>query len=203
MPLRRRSASRSWVLTTVLVIILTLACRKLGGNYLDDTYFPMGIGYQWVYLRQNFTITDGTDSVSFDTVTIKVSSAVTTDGWTTYQLEGGYFEDVGEKVVANEDGILAFGGADTVPLVPPEDFKARDDVIGYGLGYRDSVLTISLYSGGGYVLMVYTTDRIKGVGVISQTAELRSPPHYEGYIDRLMYFIRDQDTVWRCDSLDR
>jgi len=195
MPMRKL-----WILTITFALTTALGCSKLGGNYTDNTYFPIGEGYEWVYLRQNFRTDEDADSISFDTVSIKVVFTETIDGWTSYQLEGGAFEDVGEVVNVSKEGILVFGGVDTIPLVPPEDFEPRESVIGYGLGYRDSLLTISLYSGGGYVLMVYSTERVKGIGVISQEAELRSPPHYEGHIDRLMYFIKNGDTVWQCEE---
>lgn len=180
----------------LLTIPVVFFWGKLGGNPTDETYFPAGQGYQWVYSRQNFVADEDADSVYFDTVTVRIVSTDTSDGWTAYQLEGGYYLDVGDIITIGDDRVLVFDGADTVPLVPPADFEPRDDVIGYGLGYRDSILTISLYSGGGYVLLVNSTERLKGVGVINQMAELRSPPHYEGYIDRLMYFIKAQDTVW-------
>ncbi|MBD3285062.1 hypothetical protein GF359_01690 [candidate division WOR-3 bacterium] len=194
------SMRNHWLLTITFALTTALGCSKLSGNYTDKTYFPIGEGYEWVNLRQNYRTVEDKDSVSFDTVSIRVTSKTTTNEWTTYKLEGGAFEDVGEEVLVSKDGILVFGGVDTIPLIPPEDFKPKESVIGYGLGYRDSVLTISLYSGGGYVLMVYSTERVKGVGVISQEAELRSPPHYEGHIDRLMYFIKDGDTVWRYEE---
>lgn len=180
------------------MITITLGCSKLGGNYLDETYFPLGENYEWVYERMNHLTDEDGEYTDFDTVRIKVASIEDSSGWTVFKLEDTAFVDVGEEVMIGDNRVLVFGGVDTIPLVPPEDFKLKESVTGYGVGYRGDTLMLSHYVGGGYVLMVYSSERLKGVGVIRQEGEFRSPPYYEGYIDWLLYFVKGEDTVYKC-----
>ncbi len=209
----------------ILSILFFLGCGKLSTNPLDETYFPAGLGYEWVYERENYVWEEsGKNDKTFDTLHIKVVSIESSRGWTTYRLEGGSeedeggdgvpgrmrsrrlglkvgeegFIDVGEEVLTDGNRVVVFDGQDTLPLVPPKDFKPRTDVVGYGVRYRGDTLDIGYDVGGGYELTIYSAERLKGVGAIRQEFEIRSPPHYEGHIDRLLYFIKNRDTAYKC-----
>ncbi len=181
----------------ILATLAVLGCGKMPPNPLDETFFPAGAGYEWVYERESYVWDDMASSKSVDTFSIKVVSKTTKDGLTIFKLKGGSFEDVGEEIAIAGNYVAVFEGMDTIPLVPPEDFKAKESFPGYGVVYRGDTLTLNYDVGGGYVLMLYSTERIKGVGVIRQTAEIREPPHYEGHVDRLLCFIKGRDTLWK------
>jgi hypothetical protein len=184
----------------ILAALVLLCCGTLSPNPLDGTFFPAGIGYEWVYERENYVWEDKVvNSKTRDTLHIKVVSRKASRevrGWTTYELQGGAFEDVEKEITVDTGRVVVFGGQDTLPLVPRPDFKPRQDIVNYGVLVRGDTLRIGLDVGGGYELTLYSTVRLKGVGVLRQEFEIRSPPHYEGHIDRLLYFIKGRDTVW-------
>ncbi|MBN2380060.1 hypothetical protein JXM67_09700 [candidate division WOR-3 bacterium] len=192
--------NRQCMLIVSLLALTLVGCSKLNHNSLDTTYFPLGQGYVWVYERQNYITFSGRDGgdISYDTISIKVISMVVQDDWLVFNLEDSGFVDVGEKAMICKGKILVFDGEDTVPLIPPAHFEPKADIKGYAAGYFGDTLGFSLCSGDGSLLMAYSTQRLKGVGVIYQEAELRSPPYYEGYFDRLLYFIKGEDTAWKC-----
>lgn len=170
---------------------------------LDTTYFPFGLEYEWVYESYN----EGWDHYGggewYDTVTITVlDSTFSANGWA-FELEGVYqygddsyaFWDVGKHVYIYGEVVAVFN-KEKINL-DPEPRGSYEE--GFEVSYKNDTLYIASYNPSNYSYSRSSTYRLKGIGVVKQS-------HYEsrdyGWVgwsadDRLLYFIKGQDTVWR------
>jgi len=192
--------------------------RPLPQLNFDTTYFPLGLDYQWVYERHvwgaycNPTYPEPEEWDYYKTITIEVTdSMVGDDGWVFYVNEafqdGTPFHNQGDTIHIFRTQILVFGNY-KIPLLPqatgPKQTNEGLEVI-----YEKDTLCLVLkewYSYGPVSDQTYirSTSRLKDVGVIRQFYEDSYSGHCCGgeqnIEDRLLYFIKGADTVWRADK---
>ena len=184
---------------------------------LDSTYFPLGLDYQWVYERHGcgyyYDPTQEYDYDNYDTITICVTdSAAETNDWR-FVIGGGSFRDgtpfssEGDTIYVFWSRVLVFDNY-KIPLLP-ESTAPKGSNEGLEIIYEKDKLCITLkesYYYGPVSVQYYkwSTSRLKGTGVVSQGYYASYMGHSCGDAqnieDRLLYFIKDGDTVWRADK---
>lgn len=164
-----------------MLLLAISSCNEYRPLDSEGSYFPHAKGYEWNYERHHF---GRLVKESYDTFSIRVSSSDSlTNGWTSYQLTGGAFEDVGNEVLIRDERVIVFEGSDTISIFPPD---SNGD-------------TLHLYLSTGYFPpeTYQYVDRITGVGVVCQGYEEYTGHRIEtGYSDRLLSFQKG-DTIWR------
>ncbi|MBA7596091.1 hypothetical protein ES703_03060 [subsurface metagenome] len=184
---------------------------------LDSTYFPLGLDYEWTYERHSwgshYDIEGEYEWDEIDTITITVADSTREEDTWVFYLEGGAFRDgtpfsyQGDTIHIFRTQILVFGNY-KIPLLPqatgPKQTNEGLEVI-----YEKDTLCLALkewYSYGPVSDQTYirSTSRLKGVGVIRQFYEDSYSGHCCGdeqnIEDRLLYFIKDGDTIWKCED---
>jgi hypothetical protein len=151
---------------------------------LDTTYYPMTIGYKWIY--QNWC-----DGTVYDTNQVEITSISKIGIRTLFTF-----------TVTSQTGMEDF----------QYDLSTSDFIFGnlmyyspgrvYPIRTSYDTLTVSSSSSGVWETpweSWYSGKRIKGVGLCSQQNEWQDYYYYQIYEDYLLYFIKCEDTVWTAD----
>lgn len=191
-----------------LGVLLTISsCDIFDPVTIEESYFPLDYGYQWIY-QEHITIADGNHSTGefwtdeyWDTIAVSVSSvSVPSEGWKNYHIRGEPFMDIGSTAKVHGDEIVVFDGLDTIPIIPDSSFTGNANI---RIGYSADTLKLCLETGeAGADLYYNDVSRLQSVGAIYQSHGWLSGVYYR-YADttyRLLYFIKDTDTVWRTDD---
>lgn len=176
--------------------------------YLDTTYFPFGEGYEWVYEIHGYIRSKYDDEDHYDTLIVKVDSAEVEGQHSIYYLNYFFF-DVGTSVEIINDSLEIFWYWSNptrivIPIIPrPVSIHEKYGNYSYAnmdIFYQGDTLYISddeYYEMDGYY--GYSTQRLKGIGVVSEHDWFRIDGAYEeGHHLQLLYFIKG-DTVWRFE----
>ncbi|TKJ37290.1 hypothetical protein CEE36_11125 [candidate division TA06 bacterium B3_TA06] len=173
--------------------------------YLDTTYFPLGEGYEWIYQRHTYIRSHYGDEDDYDIITIRVTESSSEGNHLYFKLEGGSFADVGSQISIVNDSISPYWGYESVRIhVIPQPAHYRQEgnyyYIDLEISYQGDTLWIvneEFYDMDGYY--GYSTQRLKGIGVIHQHKWYWTGGSYEdGHHLQLLYFIKG-DTVWRFE----
>lgn len=156
---------------------------------LDTTYFPFGLKYEWVYEKSQ--VSGGGNVLNRDTIVVSVLDSTGTINELRFNLEGSFL-DVGSSVSIIDHIATVFGNR-KVYINP-------DNTDTLSLRYYHS--TSNPY--GWYEVTDINVKRLKGLGVIYQddlwyNGDEIGPVEWDEYEYRLLYFIKDADTVWTAD----
>jgi len=172
---------------------------------LDTTYFPFGLGYEWVYERYKWHYEDQDDTGAYDTVTIRVIDSVLTADGLRFILDRRFF-DVDDTVVIRNDSVHVFdnhvGFGKMINLIP--DSRESDGLI--TISYNEDTLIlkchIDWYPPEGITREYdsWQISRIKGVGAVYQSYSyylFSGGEIYYGSRYRLLSFKKGGKTVWQ------
>lgn len=145
---------------------------------LDTTYYPLALGYKWVY--QNWIDDEVEDTNSVEVTEVTNNSELTTYTITIVPSHGMSFDLPSPTILF---GNLLYPGLDSVS------------------GSED---TLHVYSSSSGVSETpwessNTTDRVKGLGLLYQYIRYSDWNVEQTFEDRLLYFIKSEDTVWTAD----
>jgi hypothetical protein len=201
------------ILTTIVLALAATSCQEemviLNPQDMDTTYFPIGETYQWTYVRHQFQYSSGpdgykTENSGYDTVTINVANMTEeTNGWTFYLCDD--FEDIGSSMKNSANEIVVFDWI-SIPPVPETDTSFADATSNAFVKLVSDTLHLEISSSATKTSgeSWRGTYRLRDIGVIKQYSrdtEVADNTYYEwGYEDRLICFIKDQDTVWRSND---
>ncbi len=197
--------------------IITIGCSRPDDLNLAETYFPMGMDYEWTYERDDggWGVTDFDEWGypiegswhDYDTFTVSVcDSLLITRGWE-FELVGGEFRDVGRTQIVTGYKVKVFNRK---RFLEPDETDPVDPK-GFQILYSDDTLVITLkdgkYCGPENMYKEGTdesTSRLKGIGVINQTRLSYSNGAHTtsgDYItDRLLWFCIGDDTIWHHED---
>lgn len=179
---------------------------------LDTTYFPFGIGYEWSYEVCHYRNYGEDRSKSYDTITVRVVDSTIISDTIQFLLDKHFFYDLDFGTVKIwEERLTVFSnspGTSTVSLTPKTNEASNLLKIRYSLdtlymGYHFEMYPPEMHEYDNYDCY---TCRLKGIGLISQDYwrsqwwGAGSEVMYSGNYYRLLYFIKDQDTVWRSEG---
>lgn len=165
---------------------------------LDTTYFPLGLNYKWIY--EVYGGEPGS-SYPYDTITVQVTdSSAVFNGWN-FVFDGAFL-DVGNTAKIVDNIVPVFSHHKS--YLEPDQIKKGD----FTIGFRADTAVLSTFSNhsdypyGGWESSTSVT-RLKDLGAIYQEYlyytydEHHNPIYMEYEYDRLLYFIKGQDTVWK------
>lgn len=167
---------------------------------LDTTYFPLGLNYSWVY-----EVSEGEPGWTqpYDTITVRVEdSTALANGWSFDINE--IFHDVGNPARIINHIVPVFGNRKV--YINPNPINTYSFKVCY---YADTVsLKEHFYKQLGYDFYEVSEKnvyRFKGIGVTFQydlwyQADHVGPFWVEYNEYRLLYFIKGEDTMWRCEN---
>lgn len=188
-------------LLPILIIASFAACEEAAD--LENTYFPAGVGYQWVYETRQFLNESGVlTGETYDTLTIRVDSTRDALGGKVITFNNA-FADVSREMRVIEDDVSVYHDDKPIwiPLLPAKDFVKSDSTNknNYYIVYvNHDTLVFSSFRDVLVVSDATVTKRIKGVGVVEQGWKGSAIMVGTRMEFRLLYFIKGDDTVWRC-----
>lgn len=192
-----------WKLLPILVVASFTACEEAAD--LENTYFPAGEGYKWVYETRQLLKEGGilTGEV-FDTITIKVDSTRDALGGKVIAFDNTFADVSNEMRIIEDDVKVIHNEKDYwIPLLPAKDFVKSDSTNenNYYIVYMNhDTLVFSSFRDVLVVSDATVTKRIKGVGVVEQSWGGSAVLVGTKMEFRLLYFIKDKDTVYKCDG---
>jgi hypothetical protein len=187
----------------LMVVLSIISCKEPGE--LENTYFPAGDGYQWTYEVNQVLDEGGLITIqATDTLTIKVDSIDEGMG-VKYVYFDNTFVDVSNKMKVIESDVAVYRNnkEDWIPLVPEKDYvnsnseKKRNH---YKICIDHDTLIFTAYRDILVVSDASVTKRLKGVGVIEQSWTGSATLMDTRMEFRLLYFVKGEDTVWRCEE---
>lgn len=190
-------------LLPAMIIVLFAACKKAAE--LENTYFPADYGYRWVYETRQVLNEAGLLTIeSIDTLTIKVDTIEEVMGVKEITFDN-LFVDVSNRmsVVGNDVAVYHKKREIWIPLIPDKDFVRTDPTIGKKNCEIKMNHDTLLFTSSRDILVAsdeIITKRLKGVGAIEQSWGGSASLMGARIENRLLYFIKGEDTVWRSDS---
>ncbi len=190
-------------LLPAMIIVLFAACKKAAE--LENTYFPADYGYQWVYETRQVLDQAGLLTLqTVDTLTIKVDTIEEVLGTKEITFDN-LFIDVSNhmSVVGSDVAVYHKKREIWIPLVPAKDFVRSSSTASkkhYEIKMNHDTL---LFMSSRDILVAsdeIITKRLKGVGAIEQSWGGSASLMGARIENRLLYFIKGEDTVWRSDS---
>lgn len=173
---------------------------------LDTSYFPLAEGYEWIYEIHGYIRSKYDDEDHYDTLIVKVDSISVGEYELIFYLNYRY-SDVGSQVeIVNDSLEINWYWSNPIKIVIPiipEPVSIHEKYGNYSYAnmdifYQGDTLYISddeYYEMDGYY--GYSTQRLKGIGVVSEHDWFRMDGAYEeGHHLQLLYFVKG-DTVWR------
>ncbi|MBD3285063.1 hypothetical protein GF359_01695 [candidate division WOR-3 bacterium] len=183
-----------------IITIFLIACGEAGD--LVNTYFPADTGYKWVYETRQYLDEGGFfDLAATDTYAIQVDSMRDAMGGKVIYFNG-YFGDVSAEMRVIEEDVKVYHGEkeDWIPLTPSKDYlksveKGKNI---YKIYVDTDTLVISTVRDVILASDETVTKRLKGIGVVEQSWGGEALMIDTRMESRLLYFIKDEDTVYRC-----
>lgn len=173
---------------------------------LDTTYFPYGLDYCWIYDYYNAYYWLESGGEYYDTLTYTVVDSAFDGKIYTFTLSVIGAEDTFETTVKIFGALGPFKSL--VPVVPMEssDYGVEIEYHGDTLLMSDDYYQSHEPAGGdGSTGESHRSSRLRGIGKIysSYSYETVGGGGSGEEIDdryRLLYFIKGEDTVWKCDE---
>ena len=190
-------------LLPILIIALFAACEEAAD--LENTFFPAGEGYKWVYETRQLLKESGVlTGEAYDTLTIRVDSTRDALGGKVITFDNT-FADVSRQMRVIEDEVSVFHNNKPywIPLLPAKDFVKSDSTNKnnyYMIYMSHDTLVFFSFRDVMVVSDATITKRIKGVGVVEQSWGGSAVLVGTKVEFRLLYFIKDEDTVWKCSE---
>jgi hypothetical protein len=167
---------------------------------LDTTYFPLGLGYEWIYQRHDL------ENDSYDTLTVTVTGLEKISDTLVFTLSGQML-DINSPTEVFECKIELWvwawdmGKHYILPVVAPRPFHKEESYSLETITYEGDTLVIDVISDEREIsrgLAETWTRRVRGLGIVKQGSSFVTEfiPDLLDYTDSLIRFTTPQGQVW-------